>query len=138
MVGDEKLKLFQTKPKMATRQCSSYVIKCISNVLPELVGGSADLSGSNNTKTENSKVINAKIFSEESNEIIFKSFSDIISLISGTYYPPKSIKVLNLIKRIKNIKYNKSTLGGCIIEKKESFVSISKERKEKISRIVRK
>tara|TARA_Y100000816_G_C26016054_1_gene531387 strand:- start:182 stop:1117 length:936 start_codon:yes stop_codon:yes gene_type:complete len=48
---------------MATRQCSSYVIKCISNVLPELVGGSADLSGSNNTKTENSKVINAKNFS---------------------------------------------------------------------------
>ncbi len=63
VLGDEKLKLFQTKPKMATRQCSSYVIKCISNVLPELVGGSADLSGSNNTKTENSKVINAKNFS---------------------------------------------------------------------------
>ena len=62
VLGDEKLKLFQTKPKMATRQCSSYVIKCISNVLPELVGGSADLSGSNNTKTENSKVINAKNF----------------------------------------------------------------------------
>ena len=35
----------------------------ITNVLPELVGGSADLSGSNNTKTENSIVINAKNFS---------------------------------------------------------------------------
>ena len=54
---------FQTKPKMATRQCSSSVIKTITNILPELIGGSADLSGSNNTKTENSKVITSKNFS---------------------------------------------------------------------------
>ena len=61
--GDEKLKFFQTKPKMATRQCSSSVISRISNILPELIGGSADLSGSNNTKTESSKVITSKNFS---------------------------------------------------------------------------
>ena len=60
MLGDEKLKFFQTKPKMATRQCSSSVINSISSILPELIGGSADLSGSNNTKTENSKVITSK------------------------------------------------------------------------------
>ena len=63
ILGDEKLKFFQTKPKMATRQCSSSVISTISNIIPELIGGSADLSGSNNTKTENSKVINSKNFS---------------------------------------------------------------------------
>ena len=63
VIGDEKLKFFQTKPKMATRQCSSSVISAITDVIPELVGGSADLSGSNNTKTENSIVINAKNFS---------------------------------------------------------------------------
>ncbi len=63
VIGDEKLKFFQTRPKMATRQCSSSVISAITDVLPELVGGSADLSGSNNTKTENSIVINAKNFS---------------------------------------------------------------------------
>ena len=63
ILGDEKLKFFQTKPKMATRQCSSSVIGSISNVLPELIGGSADLSGSNNTKTESSKVITSKNFS---------------------------------------------------------------------------
>jgi len=60
---DEKLKFFQTKPKMATRQCSSSIINSISNILPELIGGSADLSGSNNTKTENSKIITSKNFS---------------------------------------------------------------------------
>ena len=63
ILGDEKLNFFQTKPKMATRQCSSSVIKTITNILPELIGGSADLSGSNNTKTENSKVITSKNFS---------------------------------------------------------------------------
>ena len=63
VLGDEKLNFFQTKPKMATRQCSSSVIKTITNILPELIGGSADLSGSNNTKTENSKVITSKNFS---------------------------------------------------------------------------
>ena len=60
--GNEKLKFFQTKPKMATRQCSSNVISSISSILPELIGGSADLSGSNNTKTSDSKVINSKNF----------------------------------------------------------------------------
>ena len=48
---------------MATRQCSSTVIDNISNIIPELIGGSADLSGSNNTKTKNSKVISSKNFS---------------------------------------------------------------------------
>ena len=47
---------------MATRQCSSAAIESISNILPQLIGGSADLSGSNNTKTNNSKVISSKNF----------------------------------------------------------------------------
>ena len=62
ILADEKLKFSQSKPKMATRQCSSSIIEIISDVLPELVGGSADLSGSNNTKTEKSKIINSKNF----------------------------------------------------------------------------
>ena len=60
--GDEKIKYFQSKPKMATRQSSSSVINSISKDIPELVGGSADLSGSNNTKTEGAKVITSKNF----------------------------------------------------------------------------
>ena len=47
---------------MATRQCSMMAIEKISSFLPQLIGGSADLSGSNNTKTNNSKVINSKNF----------------------------------------------------------------------------
>ncbi len=53
---------FISKPSLATRQCSSNIIETISEKLPELIGGSADLSGSNNTKTKNSKVISSKNF----------------------------------------------------------------------------
>ena len=77
--------------------------------------------------SEKKCLINSKIFSDEASEIIFKSFSDIISLVSGTYYPPRSKKVLNLINRFKKNEIHKSTLGGCIIQKKDNFVSISKE-----------
>jgi len=62
VIKSEKLKHLSSKPIMATRQCSSDVIEIISNILPELIGGSADLSGSNNTKTKNSKVISSKSF----------------------------------------------------------------------------
>ena len=81
--------------------------------------------------SKNRCLINRQIFSEESGEIIFKSFSDILSLISGTYYPPRSRKIVSLIQRIKQNKFAKSTLGGCIIELKDNFVLISKELKIK-------
>ena len=61
----------------------------------------------------------------------FKSFSDILSLVSETYYPPKSKKVISLIERVKKNKFNKSTLGGCVIEKKDSFILISQETRVK-------
>ena len=62
IIKEEKIKYFESKPSMATRQCSSVAIESISNVLPQLIGGSADLSGSNNTKTKNSKVISSRDF----------------------------------------------------------------------------
>ena len=62
LIRNEKLKYFETKPSLATRQCSSMTIESIRKVLPNLIGGSADLSGSNNTKTSNSKVISSKNF----------------------------------------------------------------------------
>ena len=63
IINKEKERYFEDKPSMATRQCSQSVIETVTNVLPELIGGSADLSGSNNTKVANSKVINSKNFS---------------------------------------------------------------------------
>ena len=62
LIEKEKTKYFDTKPSLATRQCSMAAIESISAMLPNLIGGSADLSGSNNTKTNNSKIINSKNF----------------------------------------------------------------------------
>ena len=62
LIQKEKEKYFETKPSLATRQCSMAAIEKISAFLPQLIGGSADLSGSNNTKTNNSKIINSKNF----------------------------------------------------------------------------
>jgi tRNA(Ile)-lysidine synthase len=75
--------------------------------------------------------ISEKIFAQEAGEIVFKSFSDILSLISGKYYPPRSKKIINLINRIKKNIFNKSTLGGCVVEKKDGQIFISKESKER-------
>ena len=62
LINKEKTKYFESKPSLATRQCSMAAIESISALLPQLIGGSADLSGSNNTKTNNSKIINSKNF----------------------------------------------------------------------------
>jgi transketolase len=62
LIEREKAKYFDSKPSLATRQCSMAAIQSISSILPQLIGGSADLSGSNNTKTNNSKIINSKNF----------------------------------------------------------------------------
>ena len=62
LINLEKEKYFKEKPSKATRECSSITIEAITKLLPEIIGGSADLSGSNNTKTKNSKVISSKNF----------------------------------------------------------------------------
>jgi len=79
--------------------------------------------------SKNKCLINKQIFKDEAWEIIFYSFSDILSLVSGTYYPPRSKKIVNLIRRIGKNNFYKSTLGGCVIEKKDDFVLITKETK---------
>ena len=70
--------------------------------------------------------INKQVFSEEAGEVIFKLFSDILSLVSGTYYPPRSKKIVNLISNIKKTNFLKSTLGGCVIQKKDGFISFTR------------
>ena len=81
--------------------------------------------------SKNKCLINKRIFLDEAQEIVFKSFSDILSLVSGTYYPPRSKKVTDLINRIKKNKFIKCTLGGCILEEENNFILISKESKMK-------
>ena len=49
-------------PEIATRVSSQKVLEILTESLPELIGGSADLTGSNNTKGAGHKVVNAEDF----------------------------------------------------------------------------
>ena len=56
VVREIKKEAAQTLPKIATRKASENALKQINPIMPETVGGSADLTGSNNTKTEDMSV----------------------------------------------------------------------------------
>lgn len=58
-----KRRLAKDKPTVATRKASEMALEVINEALPETLGGSADLTGSNNTKTEQTAPISAEDFS---------------------------------------------------------------------------
>ena len=58
-----KQKLAETKPVVATRKASEDALEIINGFLPETIGGSADLTPSNNTKTSQMKSITPTDFS---------------------------------------------------------------------------
>ena len=58
-----KKQLAKDQPKMATRKSSEAVLEVINGVVVETIGGSADLTGSNNTKTSQTISITPDDFS---------------------------------------------------------------------------
>lgn len=59
VIADYKKKLAADKPKVATRKSSEMALEVINGAVPEAISGSADLTGSNNTKTSQTKNITA-------------------------------------------------------------------------------
>jgi transketolase len=57
-----KQKAVAEKPEIATRKASENALEAICAVVPEMIGGSADLTGSNNTRTKAMKPISADNF----------------------------------------------------------------------------
>jgi len=58
-----KKKLSEDKPSWATRKSSEEALNVINAVIPEMVGGSADLTGSNNTRSKGQKAVTPTDFS---------------------------------------------------------------------------
>jgi transketolase len=56
-INTYKKQLSTDTPKIATRSASEKVLGVINTVLNETIGGSADLTGSNNTKTDNLDIV---------------------------------------------------------------------------------
>ena len=55
-VDAKNMAIKESKP-MATRKSSEDILNLLTVHIPELIGGSADLAGSNNTKTKSQKII---------------------------------------------------------------------------------
>jgi len=62
-INDYKAKLVAEPVKVATRKASQMALEVINDVVPETIGGSADLTGSNLTKTSQTAPISANDFS---------------------------------------------------------------------------
>ena len=57
---DYRKSLATEPPKVATRKASEMALEVVNRVIPETIGGSADLTGSNNTKTKGLDVLTAE------------------------------------------------------------------------------
>jgi transketolase len=58
-IGAYKRELAKSPPALATRNASQNALDVINPAVPETIGGSADLTGSNNTKSKDLKPLNA-------------------------------------------------------------------------------
>jgi transketolase len=63
VIAGVRAKFAAEAPKLATRQCSGMVLDALAPLVPELIGGSADLTGSNNTRAKGQKPVTASDFS---------------------------------------------------------------------------
>ena len=63
LINKHKKTISNESPKLATRQASGLVLEVLNKAIPTLIGGSADLTGSVNTKTKNATVISASDYS---------------------------------------------------------------------------
>ena len=78
------------------------------------------------SKKENKIIFNNNFFNQP-HEIIFRGFSDSIKIVGKKYYSVRGKKLDNVINKIINNSSFKGTLGGCIIEKINHTVIITKE-----------
>ena len=62
-VNSVKQKLAETPKEIATRAASEFALESLTAALPEMIGGSADLTGSNNTRTKSTKPMSAADYS---------------------------------------------------------------------------
>jgi transketolase len=61
-IGEWKAKAAAEKPKIATRVASQKALEALVPAVPEMIGGSADLTGSNNTNVKGVPALSAENF----------------------------------------------------------------------------
>jgi len=76
----------------------------------------------------NKFVILNKNFFLQPEEVVFRSFTEVLKDVGKKYYPVRGKKIDKLINQIKNETSVKTTLGNCVIKKVNNTVIVSKER----------
>ena len=77
-------------------------------------------------KKKNSIVLKENFF-HHSNEVVFRSFMEVIKFVGKRYYPSRGKKIENIINSLLGKTYLKANLGGCLIKKVNHTVLVSKE-----------
>ncbi len=75
---------------------------------------------------DNKFVLNDEFFNQP-HEIVFRGLSKLIKLIGQKYYSVRGKKLNHIIQYVKNNQKFRVTLGGCVIEKVNLSIIISKE-----------
>ena len=68
-----------------------------------------------------------KNFFSHSDEVIFRSFTEVLRIIGKKYYPVRGKKIDKVLQSIKAKSPLKLTLGGCVIKKVNDTIIVSKE-----------
>ena len=76
---------------------------------------------------ENKQSILSENFFAQPHEVVFRSFSNVLRAIGKKYYSVRGKKIERIIEKIQKNTYLRATLGGCIVEKVNHSVIISKE-----------
>ena len=68
-----------------------------------------------------------KNFFSHSDEVVFRSFTEVLRIIGKKYYPVRGKKIDKVLQSIKAKSSFKLTLGGCVIKKVNDTIIVSKE-----------
>jgi tRNA(Ile)-lysidine synthase len=79
------------------------------------------------TLTKKNNIILKENFFSQSNEVVFRSLSEVIKIVGKKYYAVRGKKIEKVINLIRTKASFKVTLGGCIIKKVNETVILSKE-----------
>ena len=71
-------------------------------------------------------------FFNEPQEVVFRSFGQILKEIGQKYYNARGKSVSFLLEKMKNKSFNKATLGGCVIEKINTSFKLSRENNKNV------
>tara|TARA_B100000963_G_scaffold355339_1_gene373366 strand:- start:209 stop:1231 length:1023 start_codon:yes stop_codon:yes gene_type:complete len=77
--------------------------------------------------SHNKVVLNWEFFNSPQ-EVLFRSFSQVLHLVGKKYYPPRGKKIITTLENLQNKTTFKSTLGNCVIKKINRTIIVFKER----------